>query len=547
MTLRPRYLAANSFQNDSTATIDIPQQGAKGLKLVNVRLQDSNVHFELPAGPGLAVFDGVVKENVITGDFTQAGMKGTFVLKRGEAIRVQSFDEAPVGFRPVLGTWHGAINIMGQSLAILVHIKSVANELKATIDIPPQNARGLNLKDVRFQSPKIHFELPAGPGLAVFDGELKGDSIFGSFTQAGVTGTFSLRRGQPPKEEKAIGEPPSYKEEEVMFSNDTLKFAGTLTIPPRPGRHPAVVMITGSGPQNRDEELFGFKPFKMIADHFTRNGIAVLRYDDRGVGGSGGNTMQSTTSDFADDAIAAVKYLQTRPDINPKQIGLCGHSEGGVVAPLAATRYSDIAFIILVSGTGLIGMDILLAQAELIARADGAAETDIRENMELNRKIFSALRGDQKLDQFREEIIQVGRRQLDRMKPEERKAITNPDEFLQTQIDAQMKQLQSPWYRYFISYDPAPTLERVQCPVLALFGELDLQVPEETNKQAMERVLKKGKNKDYLIKVFPKANHLYLTATNGSPSEYATMKKEFVPGFLDTMSDWILKHVTVIK
>ncbi|MDP2886572.1 MAG: alpha/beta hydrolase [Ignavibacteria bacterium] len=536
-----------NFGDDTTATIDIPQQSALGLKLVNVRYTHPRIHFELPAGPGLATFDGTVAQNVIKGDFKQAGATGTFELKPKALVKPQSLEEVPPSLRPLVGKWNGDIDIMGQALGVIVEFRSIANELKATIDIPVQNAKGLNLKNVRFESPKVHFELQGGPGLAIFEGELKQDSINGSFLQAGVSGSFHLARGELVKKEIAPEEPVPYKQEEVVFYNDTLKFAGTLTLPPKAGRHPAVVMITGSGPQNRDEELFGFKPFRMIADHLTRNGIGVLRYDDRGVGGSTGNTMQSSTSDFANDVVAAVRFLRSRPDINPKQIGLCGHSEGGIVAPLAATRHKDIAFVILISGTGVDGMSILLAQAELIARASEKPEADIREDMELNRRIYSAIREGRNLDQFREEINKVGRKQLDQMKPEERKAITNPDEYLQTQINAQLKYIQSPWFRYFISYDPAPTLERVQCPVLALFGELDLQVPAETNKQAMEKALTKGYNKDYQIKVLPKANHLYLTAKTGSPSEYATLRKEFVPGFLDTISDWILKHATVIK
>jgi pimeloyl-ACP methyl ester carboxylesterase len=536
-----------NFGGDSTATIDIPQQSAVGLKLINVRHTHPIIHFELPAGPGLATFNGTVSENLIKGDFKQAGATGTFELKPKALVKPQTPEEAPPSLRPLVGKWHGDIDIMGQALGVMVEFRSIANELKATIDIPMQNAKGLNLKIVRFESPKVHFELQGGPGLAIFEGELKKDSINGSFLQAGISGSFHLARGESVKEDNAPEEPVPYKQEEVVFYNDTLKFAGTLTLPPKVGRHPAVVMITGSGPQNRDEELFGFKPFRMIADHLTRNGIAVLRYDDRGVGGSTGNTMQSTTSDFANDVVAAVRFLQSRPDINPKQIGLCGHSEGGIVAPLAATRHKDIGFIILISGTGVDGMSILLAQAELIARANGTPEANIKENMELNRRIYSAIREGRDLEQFREEINKVGRKQLDQMKPEERKAITNPDEYLQTQISAQLKSIQSPWFRYFISYDPAPTLEHVQCPVLALFGELDLQVPAETNKQAMERALTNAHNRDYQIKVLPKANHLYLTATTGSPSEYAAMRKEFVSGFLETISDWILKHVSVIK
>lgn len=536
-----------NFKDDTTATIDIPQQNAFGLKLINVRQALPRVHFELPAGPGLAVFDGTMTENLVKGDFKQAGAAGTFELRPKGLVKPQSPEEAPPDLRPLLGKWNGDISIMGQVLGIIVEFKSIANELKATIDIPVQGAKGLNLKNLRFETPTVHLELPAGPGLAIFDGELKQDSIKGSFMQAGMSGSFRLGRGEPVKKEVLPEEPLPYKQEEVVFVNDTLKFAGTLTLPPKPGRHPAVVMITGSGPQNRDEEIFGFKLFKIIADHFTRQGIAVLRYDDRGVGGSSGNTMMSTTSDFANDVVSAVKFLQTRPDINPKQIGLCGHSEGGIVAPLAATRYKDIAFIILLSGTGVNGMDIRLAQAELIARADSTTEPDIKENMELNRRIFSGLRAGQDLDQFREEILRVAHGQLDRMKPDQRKAITNPDEYLQTQINVQMKQLQSPWFRFFIGYEPAPTLERVQCPVLALFGELDLQVPAETNKTAIEKALKRGNNRDYLIKVFPKANHLYQSATTGSPSEYTSLKKEFVPGFLDSMSAWIVRRVNIVE
>lgn len=538
---------AVEFRNDSTATIDIPQQNAKGLKLTNVRQQHPNVHFELPAGPGLAVFDGVMKENLISGEFRQAGVTGIFELKRGEAAKVQSVAEAPPHLRSLIGTWSGAIDIMGQSLGIVVQFKSVANQLKATIDIPQQNARALNLKYVILDHPKVHFELPAGPGLAVFDGELKQDSITGSFSQAGVTGSFRLKRGEPAKEEKTPEEAVPYKQEEIVFYNDTLRLAGTLTIPPKEGRHPAVVLITGSGPQNRDEELFGFKPFKMIADHFTRKGIAVLRYDDRGVGGSSGNTMQSTTSEFANDVVAAVKYLQSRPDINSKQIGLCGHSEGGLVAPIAATRWKDVAFVILMSSPGVDGFQILLAQSELIMRADSTSEADIKRALEINRKIYTAVREGKDVGVFRDEILKEARSGLDRMKPEQRKAIANADEYLKTRVDGQIMQVQTPWFKYFVNYDPAPALAQVQCPLLALFGELDLQVPAEFNKQAMELAFKKGKSKDYVFKVFPNANHLYLTARTGSPSEYMSLKKEFVPGFLETMSDWIAPRVTIVQ
>jgi pimeloyl-ACP methyl ester carboxylesterase len=535
------------FANDSTATIDIPQQNAKGLRLTNVRHQDANVHFELPAGPGLATFDGAMKDDHIAGEFKQAGVAGTFELRPAEAMKPQAAAEAPEALRPILGGWTGAIDVGSQSLRIIVHFTSVSSELKATIDIPEQNAKEISLKNVRFDSTAVHMDLPAGLGVAVFDGHLSGDSIGGSFTQAGLAGSFGLKRGEPAEEEKASEPPPPYRVEDVVFHNDTLTLAGTLTLPPKEGRHPAVVMITGSGAQNRDEELFGFKPFKIIADYFTRHGIAVLRYDDRGVGGSSGSTSESTTSDFATDVLAALKYLQTRPDINPKEIGLCGHSEGGIVAPLAASRSKDVAFIVLIAGPGVDGERILLAQAELIMRADSASEQEINDALSVNKRIYEIVKSGKDLASFRPELENQVRREVDAMKPERRESIKDADAYIKARVDATIKQVQNPWFKYFLTYDPEPALEKVRCPVLALFGERDLQVPAEMDKTAMEKALRKGGNKDFTMKIMPKANHLFLTAVTGSPSEYATMKKEFVPGFLETMTDWILRHVTVVK
>jgi len=535
------------FENDSTATIDIPQQNAKALKLTNVQHQPPNVHFELPAGPGLATFDGVMKDGHIAGEFKQAGATGTFELRPAEKMNPQSVAEAPEAFRPILGGWTGAIDVGGESLRIIVRFASVANQLKATIDIPEQSAKDLSLKNVTLDSSAIHFELPGSLGVAVFEGQMKGDSIAGSFTQAGIAGRFYLKRGEPPKEEKPVEPRPPYRQEEVVFHDDTLTLAGTLTLPPKEGRHPAVIMITGSGAQNRDEELLGFKPFKMIADYFTRHGIAVLRYDDRGVGGSSGSTSESTTSDFANDVLAALRYLQTRPDINADQIGLCGHSEGGIVAPLAASRSRDVAFIILMSGPALDGEQILLAQTELIMRADSASEQEIKDALALNKRIYDVVRARKNLDEDRPELEKSVRRELEKMKPERRESIKDPEAYVKARVDAMMKQVQTPWFRYFLTYDPEPTLEQVHCPVLALFGERDLQVPAEMDKTAMEKALRKGGNKDFTLKVVPKANHLFLTAVTGSPSEYASLKKEFVPGFLEIMTDWILKHVTVVK
>ncbi|MBZ5639983.1 MAG: alpha/beta fold hydrolase [Acidobacteriia bacterium] len=443
------------------------------------------------------------------------------------------------------GHFEGAIHVMGTDLEIKVDFKTVEKALSATIDIPVQGALGLPLSNVRHDPPKIHFELAASPGIATFDGETKGDEISGKFLQAGAEGTFHLKRGAAAKAEAAKEEPPPYRQEEVKFRNgEEATLAGTLTLPATPGPHPSVVLITGSGPQNRDEELFGFKPFRVLADHLTRSGIAVLRYDDRGVGESTGSPAQATTEDFAGDVAAAVAFLRTRPDIDPNRVGLLGHSEGGIVAPMVATRTPGIAFIVLMSGMGLTGERILLDQAELIGRAEGSSEEAIRKEAEIQKHIFAAVRSGQGWDEVRAETKKEALARIAKKPEEQRKSVPDPDTYADRMIEGQLAMARSPWFKFFLDYDPAKTLEKVKCPVLALFGEKDLQVPAESNRTAMAAALARGGNPDVTVKVFPGANHLYQAARTGGVSEYAVLGKEFVPGFLDTISGWIRERTS---
>lgn len=450
------------------------------------------------------------------------------------------------------GSWSGAILIMGTELGIDVKFKTETDSIKGTIDIPEQNAKDLRLVHISFNSPKVYFELPAGT-IAVFDGELQGDTITGKFLQSGMEGKFNLKKTSekteiviPNKEEKPEVLP--YNSEEVTFTNGDITFAGTLTTPKTEGKHPAVVMITGSGPQNRDEELVGFKPFKIIADYLTRNGIAVLRYDDRGVGGSTGkNVSEYTSEDFAGDVLEAVKFLKTRSDINPEQIGLIGHSEGGIVAPISASKSKDVAFIILIAGTGVKGIDILKEQTSLIMKANDAKEEEIKETTEMFEKVYKVIESNGDWSELHKEFEKSILKSYDEMTEKQKKTITDKKEYAKSMADLQIKQMQSIWMKYFIVYNPAPTLEKVTCPVLMLFGELDLQVPPAQNREPMEKALEKAGNKDFKTVVLPKANHLFQSATTGSPNEYAKLPKEFVPGFLDEMKDWISERVTVVK
>ena len=452
------------------------------------------------------------------------------------------------------GSWSGAIQIMGAELGIDVKFKTETDSIRGTIDIPPQNAKDLKLIHIAFASPKVYFELPAGT-IAVFDGELQGDSITGKFLQSGMEGKFYLKKTSDDATlkkdtlpEKTVIEELPYNSEEVTFTNGDITFAGTITTPKTEGKHPAVVMITGSGPQNRDEELVGFKPFKIIADYLTRNGIAVLRYDDRGVGGSTGkNVSEYTSEDFAGDVLEAVKFLKTRPDINPEQIGLIGHSEGGIVAPISASKSKDVAFIILIAGTGVKGIDILKEQTSLIMKANDAKEEEIKETTEMFEKVYKVIESNGDWSELHKEFEKSILESYDEMTEEQKKTITDKNEYAKSMADLQIKQMQSIWMKYFIVYNPAPTLEKVTCPVLMLFGELDLQVPPSQNREPMEKALEKGGNKDFKTMIFPKANHLFQSATTGSPNEYAKLPKEFVPGFLDAMKDWIGERVTVVK
>ncbi len=441
------------------------------------------------------------------------------------------------------GHWGGALTILGTELPFSVTFEIPDGKLLATMDIPAQGASNLPLTSVSYEDSRVHFELQAGIGLAVWDGIHEGDVIEGEFTQNGVLGTFRIEREDGDKRimTHLTQEEPEllpYQQEEITFENGQFHFEGTLTLPHGPGPFPAVVMITGSGPQDRDEQLVGFRPFRVIADHLTRLEVAVYRYDDRGVGGSTGSVSEATSSDFADDVLAAAARIGAHPRIDAARIGLIGHSEGGIVAPIAANRSSAISFAVLLAGTSVTGAEVIYEQAMLIAREAGASEDDIAKQTLFQQRMFEALKRGEDLEQFRDEMEADFREAITAAPSEQRAAITDVDEFIETRVNAEIAQIQTPWFRYFLSYDPADALRQAKIPILALFGELDLQVAPEQNYEPMVEAL--SGNDDVTIEVIPGANHLFQAAVTGSPSEYATLDKAFIPGFLEKISDWIL-------
>ncbi|MFX0204053.1 MAG: alpha/beta hydrolase family protein [Candidatus Hodarchaeota archaeon] len=344
------------------------------------------------------------------------------------------------------------------------------------------------------------------------------------------------------KEDEAV----SYIQEEVVFSTKEVTLAGTLTLPRTSGRHPAVILLHGSGPLNRDQEVFGMKSFKIIADHLTRRGVAVLRYDSRGVGGSSGTPYQFTLPDVAEDALAAIRYLKTRNDINPAQIGLCGQSQGAVVAPLAASRSEDVAFIVCLAGFGIPGDEVHIAQMTAIAQVDGASEQEIEGLAENLKRIISLIRKEANEAEIRPLITTMLKNQWASMSQDSEKETKENNEAVDAHVDCALSLYKSQWFRFFIDYDPRPALEQVMCPELFVFGQLDTQVPMEVNRMAIWKVLKQSGNNDYTLKMIPKANHMFQSASTGSPSEYSSLEKKFVPGFLEFVSDWVLKRVDIV-
>lgn len=365
-----------------------------------------------------------------------------------------------------------------------------------------------------------------------------GDSLRGTFTQGmplplAMGRVAALPMPARPQEPKP---PFPYRTEDVNFvSVPGVRLAGTISIPRGAGPFPAVVMVTGSGAQNRDEELLGHKPFLVIADYLARHGIASLRYDDRGFAGSTGKFAAATSADFANDAQAAVAFLRKQPGIAANRVGILGHSEGGLVAPIVAARDPDVAFIVLLAGPGVPGDSILLMQEELIAKAAGAPQAAIDTNIAVNERLFAAVKAARDSADAVARVNAIVDRMVASVPADEQASA-------RARLDAAAKQVLSPWMRYFLSYDPRPTLRRVHVPVLALDGSLDLQVPPHQDLAAIDTALKQGGNRDYRVELLPGLNHLFQPAKTGSPSEYASIEETFSPAALAIIADWINAH-----
>ncbi len=433
----------------------------------------------------------------------------------------------------VVGDWRGVLTVQGTELPIVFMITNTDSVLGASMVSPAQSTAEIPADSVIFEAGRIEIKIAAiGGG---YSGALGEDgTLSGTLSQGGQSWPLNFERAD---EQIALGRPqvPSkpypYEEEEVRVAtpDPEVTLAGTLTRLPGDEPVTSVVLITGSGPQDRDESIMGHQPFLVLADHLTRQGLAVLRLDDRGVGESTGNFTAATTLDFADDITAAVAYLRQRSDTG--RIGLIGHSEGGLVAPIVANGSADVDFVVLLAGPGLPGEEILYRQSRLIIQAGGGSQEDADKNHQLQKAMFDAIKEEGDTTKLQEKLRNILA-----------DTAGTDDTDAKAAIEAQVAQLSTSWFKTFLTYDPVPALRKLDCPVLAVNGEKDTQVPPKENLAAIRAALQAGKNSDFQLVELEGLNHLFQTAETGAPSEYGKIDETLSPRALNVVSSWILER-----
>jgi pimeloyl-ACP methyl ester carboxylesterase len=509
-------------------------QGVYGIEVTSLTQKDSTLHFNV--GSVGASYEGkfAADHSSIEGDWTQGSVSLPLVFHRQAAgARAKKPSDAIASAE---GVWQGALEGNGMRLRLQLHVShDDQKQLVAALDSPDQGVSGLPAIHVIQKDASFHFEIPVVSG--VYDGTLNAakTAITGSWTQNSVEQKLDFRRSDQLLElvrPQNPVKPYPYKEEEIAFANGKAKIslAGTLTLPRAPGPFPAAVLLSDSGPHDRDESIVGHRPFLVLADHLTRKGIAVLRFDKRGIGKSTGDYANATTEDFAGDAEAALAYLKTRKEIDPKKTGLIGHGEGGMIAPLVAAHSSDVAWIVLLAGPGLNGEDTLLLQSELILKTAGVDDEQIAKTREFNKQTYALVR--------QEKDTATLQAKLSDLVENSGMSASLPPAALQSQV----RLMVSPWFRFSLDYDPVPTLQKTMCPVLALNGEKDLQVAPKENLAKIQKALQDDGNKDFQTAELPGLNHLFQHSPTGSPTEYGSILETMAPEALNAVSDWVLKH-----
>jgi pimeloyl-ACP methyl ester carboxylesterase len=540
ISLRITLKVAEAKDRTLSGTWSSPDEGLEGLPLASIALEDGVLTFNTKHG---ATYKGKQDAggSAVVGDWSWRGRTYSVTFRRFDPSKVAAAPPIP---KELEGFWEGKLKVTaGIELRLVLRVeKGKEGRLKAALASPDQGANNIPISTIELKGDELTFESKVVGAKYVGKKMKDGAGFEGRFTQGALKLPLALKktdklsvasRPQTPR-------PPfPYRSEDVTYENKAggVKMAGTLTLPRGQGPFPAILLITGSGPQDRDESILGHKPFLVLADALTRRGIAVLRVDDRGVGGSTGSGTSSTTQDFAGDALAGVAFLKGRKEIDPVKIGLLGHSEGGLIAPLAAAQSKDVAFIILMAGTGLPGIDILKAQGELIARAEGASESELKYDRETQQRLIDIFLQEKDEKAARAKLTAALKEMRANMPESAKKGLDESGALSEGMIDA----FNNAWFRSFLAYDPRPTLRKVRCPVLAVNGEKDLQVPSKENLAEIEKALKAGGNAAVKTIEFKGLNHLFQPSKTGSPSEYAKIETTIAPDVLKAIGDWIVE------
>ena len=444
-----------------------------------------------------------------------------------------------ISAQEITGTWQGTLNVQGTKLEIVFHIEKQLNGYTSLMDSPTQGAYGIKTTNTIYENEKL--QITAIDLGLFYQATAKNDSITGIFNQNGMPFPLTLVRTEKktqlrPQEPKA---PFPYKIEEIEFTNakENINLAGTLTLPQKKEKSSAVILIAGSGPNDRDETIFGHKPFWVLADYLSRNGIAVLRYDKRGVEKSGGEYFTATTQDFADDAEAALNYLKSRKEIDSSSIGLIGHSEGGIIAPMIASQNKDVKFLVLMAGLGVSGIELSLAQNQFAFNKASLSDKEKDSLNEILKKVFTST------DNWTEYVGSEA----------ERSALKNELNILwqnlpmkirgqvtkETFIEKTTANIATPWFRHFLKVNPPIYLQKLSIPVLAINGEKDTQVDYKSNLSAIESALIEGGNIKYEIKTYPNLNHLFQESNTGEIDEYVKIEQTISTKVLSDITKWI--------
>lgn len=424
------------------------------------------------------------------------------------------------------GYWKGQIDLGGQQLEMAFNIKAAENGYSATLDVPAQGAFDVPVDKTVFQD--NHLQLTLSAMGASYSGMLKGEAIEGEFTQHGMAFPLNLARGEKeaPKARPQDPQMPfNYRVEEVTFTNkkEGNTLAGTLTIPEGDGPFPALVLVSGSGQQNRDEELMNHRPFWVIADYLSRRGVAVLRYDDRGMGGSTGEVLNANSLDFSYDAEAAFDFLRNRKEINASRVGILGHSEGGIINFMVAERRPEVAFLVSLAGPAVNGIEVLKEQQAAILRAQGMTEEMVQFSGNANAQMF--------------DIIEASndRVEADTLLRQLLKGWGYNEELTEQTVG----QMASPWMYYFLKYDPTDAIVKTNCPALLLNGSKDLQVLASQNLPAYEKIIAEHGKTNLTLREMPDLNHLFQHCETGSPTEYVEIEETISPEVLETIVEFV--------